>query len=51
MTELNKQVKITEDAHTKLSRAKLALFGDATVRYSDTIEELADRALDGGDGE
>lgn len=45
MTDLEKQIKVTTEAHEKLQRAKIEMFGAESIRFSDVIETLADRVL------
>lgn len=46
MSDLEKQVKITSQAHETLSRAKIELFGAESVRFSEVIETLAEQVIE-----
>lgn len=50
-TELNKNIKVTEETHQKLTHAKLVMFGVKSmhkVRFSDVIKTLAEKELNEG---
>ena len=47
-SELNKQIRVTEETHERLMRIKLQIFGVEAVhnkRFSEVIDVLAEREL------
>ena len=48
-SELNKQIRVTEETHERLTRIKMQMFGVESVhnkRFSEVIDVLAEKELD-----
>lgn len=51
MSELTKNVKITEEAHNRLREAAEARYGTTSIRWSDVVETLCNEEISRQDGD